>query len=236
MRLTLRDPSVLDKREHPLWRFIHVFAYQAEMVPDPQDPERQRWLQFGRQTIEGLAVQTVQKADAYQSAIERLDRFLQQRLERRCAALAAQMSALQKTEAGLAALRPAERAGAERPAEEPPLDTVPAALLPPQADARPTDEQEARTAAATWLDGLVPGQWVRLLLKGKWVHAQLLWRGERGQIVLLGDGASDATWAVRRGVLLRMHVHSLAKTLQIRSLVGAAAMRVQEQLAMADAA
>lgn len=236
MRLTLRDPSVLDRREHPLWRFIHVFAYQAEMVPNPDDPERQRWLRFGRETIEKLAAHPMQKAAHFESALDRLEDFLHQRLARRCAALAARMSALQRTEAGLAALRPAEPAGIDRAIEEAPLlDTVPAALMPPQPESR-LPEDEERTVAADWLEGLVLGEWVRMLLKGKWVHAQLLWRGERGQILLFGDGASDATWVVRRGVLLRMHVHRLAKTLKVRSLVGTAAMRVQDQLAIADAA
>ncbi len=82
----------------------------------------------------------------------------------------------------------------------------------------------------------MPGQWLRLLLKGTWLHAQLLWQGERRQIVMLGDGATETTWALRRGVLLTMHRHGLAKTLQMRSLVGTAAMRVQEQITIADAA
>ena len=233
MRLTLRDASVLDRREHPLWRLIHLFAYQAEMAPARDDSERLRWLRYAERAFDELAGQALQTTVAYRRAVEQMEAFLQQRLAQRCTALAAQFAALQKTEAGLAALRPG--GAAAQAAYEPALDTVPAALMPKTAPPAASPDA-ARSAAQAWFDGLQPGVWLRLLLKGAWVHAQLLWLGERRQILLLGNGASEATYAVRQGVLLRMHEHGLAKTLQMRSLVGAAAMRVQEQLAMADAA
>jgi hypothetical protein len=229
MRLALRDPSVLEWREHPLWRLIHLFAYQAEMLPKADDPERQHWLTFGRQTIQELATAQMQKTSSYQAALARVEEFLRQRLARRCAALAARFEALQATEAGLAAT---QAGGA---AKAPNLDTVLAALLPRIPPGRSSDE-EGRLDAEAWIKGLVPGQWLRLLLKGTWLHAQLLWQGERRQIVVLGDGATDTTWALRRGVLLTLHRHGLAKTLQMRSLVGTAAMRVQEKMAIVDAA
>ena len=229
MRLTLRDPSVLDRREHPLWSLIHLLAYHAEMVPDVQDPERQRWLALGEQAIEELSSKAVQSAAAYQAAVERLEAFVAQRLERRCAALAPQVEALRRTEAGLAA------AAAGGAADSAALDTVPAALLP-RGTPMPRSPEQAQAAARAWLEGLVPGQWLRLLLKGRWVHARLLWSGERGRIVLVGDGASEATWALRRPVLLTLHQHGLAKTLQVRALVGAAALRVLEQLSLPAAA
>ena len=50
------------------------------------------------------------------------------------------------------------------------------------------------------------------------------------------EQVGDTTWALRRSVLLKMHMHGLAKTLQMRSLVGTAAMRIQEQITIADAA
>ena len=76
----------------------------------------------------------------------------------------------------------------------------------------------------------------RLFLQGHWVHAALLWPGERGEVWLFGDGASDATWAVSRGALLMMHDTRLAKKLKERSVVGSAAARVQEQLSTSSAA
>jgi hypothetical protein len=74
---------------------------------------------------------------------------------------------------------------------------------------------------------------VRLLMQGRWVQAQLLWPGDKKEVYLFGDGASDATWAVRRGALLLMHAGGLAKPLKMRSLVGSAAARVQDEVAKA---
>jgi hypothetical protein len=229
MRLALRDPTVLDRREHPIWQLIHLFAYQAEMVPKVNDPERLRWLKFGRQTVAELAAAPMQKTASYQSALERMEAFLQQRLAQRCAALAARFEVLQATEAGLAATLAGAAARTRQPS------AAPAANLQQTSPGRPTAE-EARIAAEAWFDGLVPGQWVRLQLKGTWLHAQLLWQGDRRQIVMLGDGASATTWAMQRAVLLTLHCHGLAKTLQMRSLVRTAALRVQEQMIVADAA
>jgi Protein of unknown function (DUF1631) len=225
LRLTLRDATVLDQREHPLWKLIHLFAYQAEMLPRADDPERLRWLEFGRRTVEELAAASAQKTAAYQAALERIEQFLRERLAQRCAALATRFQALQSTEAGLAATQ----AGATTSPSS--LNATLAAMLP-DAKAGQTGGDEARLAAETWFNGLVPGEWLRVQLKGNWVHAQLLWQGERRQIVLLGDASADTTWALRRGVLLQMHMHGLAKTLKMRSLVGTAAMRVQEQIAL----
>jgi Protein of unknown function (DUF1631) len=229
MRLALRDPSLLDQREHPIWRLIHLFAYQAEMLPKSNHAERLGWLHYGRKAIEELAVAPLQKAASYQAAFERMEEFLRQRLVQRCAALTARFQALQTTEVGLAAT------SAEASDNGKALNSTLAALLPRVPRARLTSE-EAQLAADAWFNGLVPGQWLRLQLKGAWVHAQLLWQGERRQIVMLGDGATETTWALRRGVLLKLHRHGLAKTLQMRSLVGTAAMRVQEQFAIGDAA
>jgi hypothetical protein len=229
LRLTLRDASVLDQRAHPLWKFIHLFAYQAEMLPKADDPERRRWLDFGRRTVEELAGASVQKTAAYQSALEDVERFLRQRLAKRCAALTPRFQALQATEAGLAATQSGATTGPSS------LNATLAAMLPRAALGRES-AAGARLGAEEWFNGLVPGQWLRVQLQGNWVHAQLLWQGDRRQIVLLGDGSTDTTWALRRSVLLKMHMHGMAKTLQMRSLVGTAAMRVQEQIAVAEVA
>ena len=58
-----------------------------------------------------------------------------------------------------------------------------------------------------------------------------MWAGERREVWLFGDGASDATWAVRRRALLAMHTGALMKTLRQRSLLKSAAARVHKQLA-----
>jgi hypothetical protein len=75
-----------------------------------------------------------------------------------------------------------------------------------------------------------------MFLQGRWLHAQLLWPGERREVWLFGDGASDATWAVRRNALALMREQGLLKGLRQRSIVGSAAARVQQQVASGAAA
>jgi len=225
MRLTLRDPSVLDKDAHPLWRFIHVLAYEAEMAPDQADPERQRLLRLGQTLVDQLAAQTDQRNALYRHALQRLEVFLSQRLARRCAAVATQIGAMQKYESRIEAGNTAP-SSLDGVLDAHALQTVPAALMSDAADSA-----EDERIGQEWLASLRAGQWVRLMLQGRWVAAQLLWPGEQRQIWLFGDGASDATWAIRRRALLMLHAAGLAKTLKMRSLVGSAAARVQQEIA-----
>jgi hypothetical protein len=228
MRLALRDPDLLDKGEHPLWRFLHLFAHEAEMTPDMDDPERARLMRLGASLVDQLVAETEQRAALYRAALQRLQDFLQQRLERRTARLASQIGALQKFERAAAAEATLPSA-LDGLLDAHGMATVPAELLP----SRPMalgEGQSAEQASLDWLNQLRAGQWVRMLVDGRWVRAQLIWPGERREIWLFGDGASDASWAVRRGALLKMHAAGLARNLKVRSLVGSAAARVQEQV------
>ena len=225
MRLTLRDGSMLDQDKHPLWRFINRLAFECEMAPDPADPERRQLLKSALATVDQVIAEPEQNNGVYRKALDRLESFLLKRLTRRLAAAASQVGALQKLEDRLfsGSAAPSSFHGMLDVEQ---LDTVPAALLDASAPV-------ARSEAATdqWLDSLVPGDWVRMFLQGRWVQPRLLWPGERREVWLFGDGASDATWAVRRGALLTMHRERLIKTLKERSIVGSAASRVQEQVA-----
>jgi hypothetical protein len=224
LRLTLADPSMLDKETHPLWRFVNRLAYEAEMAPDVADPERMGLLKLAHATVNQLTSEPEQTAPLYRWALERLDIFLKQRLTRRLAALASQIGALQKLEDKLAAghSQPTTLHGTLDSYQ---LDTVPAELMVGMLP-EPTG-----TLAEDWLEDLRAGDWVRMFLQGHWIQAQLLWPGERQQIWLFGDGASDATWGVRRGALLVMYSERLLKTLKQRSVLRAAAEKVQLQVA-----
>jgi len=224
MRLALRDTSLLDKGEHPLWHFINRLAFAAEMSPDPGDPERLQLLKLAQGTIDQLSSEPEQNTGLYRWALERLDVFLGKRLTRRVAALASQVGALQKLEDKLVVTHaiPSTMHGTLDVQQ---LDTVPADLLEGEEPPSHSPNQ-----AKDWLSKLQTGSWVRMFLQGRWVQAQLLWPGEHNEIWLFGDGASDATWAVRRRALLTMHGKGLAKSLKQRSIVGAAALRVQEQV------
>lgn len=198
------------------------------MSPEAGDPERRALLRTAKATIEQLGSEPVQTTSLYRWAWERLQAYLAKRLERRLAALASQVATLQKADSRSEAA-PSTLSG---PLDGHQLDTVPADVmasgLVPHAD--------ATGAAEAWLDSLALGDWVRLFLNGRWLQVQLLWRGQRQGHVLFGDGASDATWAVRRSALLLMHGHGLAKTLRVRSIVGNAAQRVQQDVATEAAA
>ena len=224
MRLSLLDAQMLDQDAHPLWRFINRLAFEAEMAPDAGDPERLRLLKVAHATTEQLASEPAQSTALYHWAVERLDVFLQQRLARRCSAAASHIGALQKLEDKLVAGQTVNST-MHGTLDVQQLDTVPAELMheaPPTATA-PLDD--------AWLDSFRPGDWLRMFLQGHWEHVQLLWPGERREIWLFGDGASDATFAVRRRALVAMRDARLLKGLTQRSLLRRAAQAVREQVA-----
>jgi hypothetical protein len=230
MRLTLRDAGVLDQQSHPLWRFIHLVTYEAEMAPDTADPERRRLLRLAQQLIDQIAADPDQRPSIYRRAVQHVEDFLRQRLQRRAAGAATQTGALQKLEHQLLDGEggPDTLGGM---VDLPVMDTVPADILTEAAATEAMSESPTTPEGRQWLASLEPGTWVRLFLGGRYIQAQHLWTGERGEVWLFGDGASDATWAVRRGALLRLHSSKLAKTLTMRSLLGRAAHKVQQQVA-----
>jgi hypothetical protein len=230
MRLTLGDSSVLDQDRHALWLFINRVAFEAEMAPDPADPERALLLKYAQGIAEQLAREPKQHAGLYRWALDRFEAFMQKRLTRRLASAASQIGALQKLEEQLTAGQPWPSSGFGT-IDSPQLDTVPAELLATAAPAAPS-----AVDAENWLSQLRIGDWVRVFLEGRWIHARLLWLGTRHEIWLFGDGASDSTWAVRRGALMSMRSQGLAKTLRQRSYVSSAAARVQDQLGKSAAA
>jgi hypothetical protein len=224
LRLAQVDADRLADEAHPLWTFVNRVAYEAEMMPRSTDPERMRFLRLAQETIGHMAAEPQQTASLYIWGCEKLESWLRQRLARRCSAAASQIGALQKLEDKLLASQyePTTLNGA---LDVPQLDTVPASLLPeeaPRLDNHDTQE---------WLDALEPGTWVRLFLQGRWVQAQVLWPGERRELWLLGDGATDETWAVRRRALAQLYETNLLKSLTQRSLVRRAAgvVHAQEQ-------
>ena len=229
MRLALRDAGLFDHDRHPLWRFINRLVYASEMTPDFGDPERMQLLKLAKATIDQLASESEQSIRLYSWALDRFEAYLQNRLTRRLTGVASQLGALQKLEEKMMSGQagPSTLHGA---IDIPQLDTVPADLMDDHSPAR-----SALTDAERWLEQLQVGDWVRMFLQGRWIHAQLLWAGARREILFYGDGASDATWVVRRSALLMMHSNRLLKDLKQRAIVASAATRVQEQV-LAEAA
>ncbi|MFN9744316.1 MAG: DUF1631 family protein [Betaproteobacteria bacterium] len=232
MRLAIRDRSLLDHDRHPLWRYINQLVFIAEMTPHGGDPERLALLRTAQATIDQLASEAVQHTGLYRWAWDHLQGFLDKRMQRRLATLASQVGALQKSELKLKdSRRDAAPSTLNGPLDAHQLDTVPAEFI----DSGVTPAQSV-SAAEAWLAALDTGDWARMFLQGRWLQAQLLWRGEQGEYLLFGDGASDETWAVRSRALALMHSHGLVKTLRVRSIVGSAAQRVQQDVAAETAA
>lgn len=228
MRLARSDSSLLDAHDHPLWRFVNRVGFEGEMAPDPADPERAQLLKLAHEIIDQISAEAVQNSGLYRWALDRLDAFVSQRTARRLAAAAVHIRALQALERRLDVDNdpPTTLHGM---LDVPQLDTVPADLM---AEETPTATAPGSTSEAErWLASLRPGERVRLFLQGRWVRARLLWPSERREIWLFADGASDESWAVRRGALLMLHDERLAKTLRPRNLVASAAARLQAQMA-----
>lgn len=220
LRVALRDPSMLDAFDHPVWRFMDRVAFQDEILPPPGTPTRQRALHLVLGLVEHLSAEPEQDAALYARALERLLGQEHQRLVERCTAASTQIESLQRLEDRIAA-SPAPIPSLSGALDLAELDTVPADLI--QTDSA---LEHAPAAGSMWLAQRQAGDWLRVFLQGRWVHAQLLWPGTRGEVWLLGDAASDATWAVRRRALLTLHDEKLLRSLEPRSLVRAAAKRV----------
>lgn len=235
MRLAVRDRSLLDHDTHPLWRFVDQLAFNAEMAPEAADPERQALLRTAQATIDQLASEPEQHGGLYRWAWDRLQVFLDKRLQRRLATLATQTAALHKAESQ-GEPRDTAPSTLSGPLDAHHLETVPAEFIDTGVPAEPGGGKDHGGRAEAWLAGLAVGDWVRVFLQGRWRQAQLLWLGERRHTLLFGDGASDETWAVRTRALRRLHEHGLVKTLRVRSLVGSAARAVQQDVAAESAA
>jgi len=225
LRLALRDPKALDKESHPVWRFMDAIAFLGEVLPERGEPLRERALRFVQGLIEHVVAEPEQNAALYEWATDRLQNHERHRFEQRCTALAREITSLQALEDRLMASQtaPSTMHGALDVAQ---LDTVPAELFDTEAA-----QKKPAAAALPWLQQLRPSNWVRMFMQGRWVQAQVLWPGERGELWLFGDGASDTTWAVRRRALLTLHSENLLDAIQPRSLLRDAAKRVMRLMA-----
>jgi hypothetical protein len=230
LRITLRDPMALDDYEHPAWQLMDRLAFLAQTLPPAGDPERTHVLGLAAGLVENVASQAAPKPELFRWTLQRLDALELHRLERRCDDAAERIAELQRYEDRLALA--SVDADASAPVSTfagtldlPQLDTVPSRLLDEAESERATDE----SADDRWLAERRPGDWLRLFLQGRWVQAQLLWPGERGELWLLADTTSSATWAVRRRAFTTLRSAHLLETMKPRSLVREAAQQLARQ-------
>ena len=211
LRVALRDPSLLDTYEHPLWRFLDHLEHNIQTSAASQRP---RLVGLGRNLVDHLANGDTSERQGFGWALDRL--------------LAAQRHALaQATSAAAPAierLRRQVRADAPATTSTMPLDiasldTVPAELMTEPAAARPPS-----TVLAA--DGLRAGTLIRAYLQGEWRTLQALWQDDGHDLALLHEPAADRLWALRQAALARLLAEGLAQPLRVRSLVRRAADRV----------
>ncbi len=210
-RIAARDPGLIDRFDHPVWRFIDRIAHITAFTPPA---ERSRLVGLARNLIGHLAADPTPPADRFAWASEKIDAHDRQALE-----LAVQGSAEEIQRLGRSvATAPAVEPGAQA-LDIHTLDTVPDEMLD-QAASRGSDRGALGTTA--------PGDRVRMFLQGEWRTLQLLWSG--GDLWLLRDLAGDRRWALRAAAVDRLAAERLATPLRMRSLARRAAERLQAKI------
>lgn len=212
LRVALRDPSLLDRYDHALWRFMDQLAHDIALCAPAQ---RMRLLGLGRNLVDHLASAEPRDSHGFAWALERL--------------LAAQRHALNQA---IAAAQPTidklERIAADQasastgsmPLDIATLDTVPAALM---ADAPPAPGTLAST-------GLPPGATLRAYLQGERRTLVSLWQDRQNDLTLLREPATEQLFAVHQRAMARLQSEGLAHPFKVRSLVRRSAEKVMRGL------
>ena len=214
LRVALRDPSLLDRYDHALWRFMDQLAHDLTLAAPSQ---RLRLLGLGRNLVDHLAASDLRDSHGFAWALERL--------------LAAQRHALaQATVAAQPVIDRLERISADAasastqgmPLDIANLDTVPAALLP-EATPAPAGAAQGGLLAAV---GLPPGAALRAYLQGERRILVSLWQDRQHALALLREPATEQLFAVRQRALAQLQAEGLAHPYRVRSLVRRSADKV----------
>lgn len=211
LRLALRDPSLLDSYEHPLWQFMDRLVHDIQTSSTAQ---RTRLVGLGRNLLDHLASGDTTGPQGFAWALDRLAAARRNALAQAGTAAAPAIERLQRR---LFADAPATTS--TMPLDISSLDTVPAELM--------TEPAAARTAASLLgTDGLPAGTQLRTYLQGEWRILLALWQDDGHELTLLQEPAGDRLWALRQAALARLQAEGLAQPLRVRSLVRRAADRV----------
>lgn len=210
LRVALREPSLLERHDHALWRFMDQLAHDLETsAPD----QRLQLLGLGRNLVDHLAQAEAGDGLGFAWALERLLAAQRRALSRAAAAAGTDIAKLQRI-----ADAEATPTTLTMPLDIGTLDTVPGDLL----DTPP----EASGAAVLAAGGLPAGATLRAYLQGEWRTLQSLWQDDRHELALLRDTAIDRRWALHQRALARLVSEGLARRYQRRSLIRRAAERV----------
>ena len=216
LRVALRDPSLLDAYDHPLWNFIDQLTHDLATSAPAQ---RLRLLGLGRNLIDHLASAEARETQGFDWALARLEAARRHVHAQAIIAATADIDRLQRIANADVLL-----STRTMPLDIGSLDTVPADLI-----TEPAAAQLAATPLRT-ASGLVPGLELRVYLQGEWRVLVALWQDDGHELVLLHEPATDHLWAVRQAALTRLQAEGLARPLRVRSLVRRAADKVLRSL------
>lgn len=220
LRVALQDPSLLDRYDHTLWRFIDQLAHDIESSPPAH---RLRMLGLGRNLIDHLAQAESRESRGFGWALERLLAAQRQALNQAVTAAAADIAKLER-------ITKAESAPTTRtmPLDIANLDTVPADLMDSSASAANGNGSADPQTLST--EGVPQGTSYRVYLQGDWRTVQALWQDEHHDYVLLAEQAGEQRWAMHQRALARLLSEGLARRFKVRSLVRRAAEKVLRAL------
>lgn len=214
LRVALRDPALLGRYDHALWRFMDQLTHDIEISTPAQ---RTRMLGLGRHLVDHLANTEAPDRHGFAWALERLLAAQRQSLNQAVAMAGADIARLQRI-----ADANATPDTSSMPLDIGSLDTVPAALL----DTPSTEAAPSMLGAS----GLPLGSLLRAYLQGEWRTLQALWQDDQHELALLRELATDRRWALRQGALARLMGEGLARRYHVRSLVRRAAEKVLRAL------
>lgn len=213
LRVALRDPSLLDRYDHALWRFMDQLAHDLALCAPSQ---RLRLLGLGRNLIDHLAQTDPRDSHGFAWALERLLAAQRHALNQAIAAAQPEIGKLERIVADQASAS----TGA-MPLDIATLDTVPAALMA---------EPPAAPGGALASTGLPPGAAVRAYLQGERRTLVSLWQDRQHELALLHEPATERVFAMRQRALARLQAEGLAHPYKVRSLVRRSAEKVLRAL------
>jgi hypothetical protein len=213
LRVALRDPSLLDRYDHALWRFMDQLAHDLTLCAPGQ---RMRLLGLGRNLIDHLASTDARDSHSFAWALERLLAAQRHGLNQAVAAAQPEIGKLERIVADQASATTGSM-----PLDIATLDTVPAALM---------GDPPARAAGHLAATGLPPGATVRAYLQGERRTLVSLWQDSRHDLALLQEPATGQLFAVHQRAIASLQTAGLAHAYKVRSLVRRSADKVMRGL------
>lgn len=223
IRLATVDNTLLDNKEHPIWRFIDRIAWQVQLLPGPAHNERRAAFRFVETLIGQVSSQGGADARVFDFALGSLEAAERQRFEDRRRAHAARLAEIEEDE--FATTRPVSLAAAgDASFEGADIATAPGALL------ESVGRADSRRRDVGWIDRLKPADAARIVLDKEWQQVQLLWIASDRSRMFWADCRSEKGWPISAAALQSLAREGLAAALMPKAHLKAAARAVASQL------